>query len=125
MSTITLKTVLGWPGRVAAVCLIAVIRLYQVTVSPLLGPACRFEPSCSRYMVESIKRYGIVSGVNRGLRRFLRWHPWNPGVTTRLESIDQRATPSLWREHESSSHNLRYRILRDFLIASNEAQSLM
>jgi uncharacterized protein len=79
MSTITLKTVLGWPGRIAAVCLIAVIRLYQVTVSPLLGPACRFEPSCSRYMVESIKRYGLVSGVNRGLRRFLRCHPWNPG----------------------------------------------
>jgi uncharacterized protein len=79
MSTITLKTVLGWPGRVAAVCLIALIRLYQLTVSPLLGPACRFEPSCSRYMVESIKRYGIVNGVNRGLRRFLRCHPWNPG----------------------------------------------
>lgn len=79
MSTITLKTVLGWPGRVAAVCLIAVIRLYQLTVSPLLGPACRFEPSCSRYMVQSIKKYGVVRGVIKGLRRFSRCHPWNPG----------------------------------------------
>ena len=79
MSTITLKTVLGWPGRVAAVCLIALIRLYQLTVSPLLGPACRFEPSCSRYMVESIKKYGVVSGVIKGMRRFSRCHPWNPG----------------------------------------------
>jgi putative membrane protein insertion efficiency factor len=79
MSTITLKTVLGWPGRVAAVWLIAAIRLYQITVSPLLGPACRFEPSCSRYMVESIKKYGVFRGVNKGMRRFLRCHPWNPG----------------------------------------------
>jgi uncharacterized protein len=79
MSTITLKTVLGWPGRAAAVCLIALIRLYQVTVSPLLGPACRFEPSCSRYMVESIKKYGVVRGVIKGMSRFSRCHPWNPG----------------------------------------------
>ena len=79
MSTITLKTVLGWPGRVAAMFLIAVIRLYQVTISPLLGPACRFEPSCSRYMVESIKKHGAWKGLGRGMCRVSRCHPWNPG----------------------------------------------
>jgi putative membrane protein insertion efficiency factor len=79
MNSITFQTVLSWPGRGAALFLIALIRLYQVTLSPLLGPACRFEPSCSRYMVESIKKYGVVSGVSRGMRRFFRCHPWNPG----------------------------------------------
>jgi putative membrane protein insertion efficiency factor len=59
--------------------MIGLIRLYQVTLSPLLGPACRFEPSCSHYMVESIKKYGLFHGLARGLRRFARCHPWNPG----------------------------------------------
>ena len=49
--------------------LILMIRLYQVTLSPLLGPACRFEPTCSRYMVESLRKYGVVKGLSRGLRR--------------------------------------------------------
>lgn len=79
MNPIPLKSVLHWPGLAVTAFLIAVIRLYQVTVSPLLGPACRFEPSCSRYMVESLKKYGPVKGLARGLRRFLRCHPWNPG----------------------------------------------
>jgi uncharacterized protein len=79
MTATTLETLLSLPGRVVAYCLIAAIRLYQVTLSPLLGPACRFRPSCSHYMVESIKKYGLVSGLNRGVRRFLRCHPWDPG----------------------------------------------
>jgi putative membrane protein insertion efficiency factor len=79
MTATTLETLLSLPGRAVAVCLIAAIRLYQVTLSPLLGPACRFQPSCSQYMVESIKKYGLVSGLYRGVRRFLRCHPWDPG----------------------------------------------
>jgi putative membrane protein insertion efficiency factor len=74
-----LKAVLRWPGQVAIALLIALIRLYQVTLSPLLGQVCRFEPSCSRYMVESLKKYGLVRGLAKGLRRFSRCHPWNPG----------------------------------------------
>jgi putative membrane protein insertion efficiency factor len=68
-----------WPGRAAGACLIGVIRVYQVTLSPLLGPACRFEPSCSRYMAEAIRKYGFVDGVGRGLRRISKCHPWHPG----------------------------------------------
>ena len=44
----------------------ALIRVYQVTLSPLLGPACRFEPSCSRYMVGALQKYGLVPGVLQG-----------------------------------------------------------
>jgi putative membrane protein insertion efficiency factor len=71
--------VLRWPGRVAIALLIALIRTYQVTLSPLLGPACRFEPSCSRYTVECLKKYGLFRGLARGLLRILRCHPWHPG----------------------------------------------
>jgi uncharacterized protein len=79
MTTMTLGSLLRWPGRAVGACLIGAIRVYQVTLSPLLGPACRFEPSCSRYMVGSIKKYGVLKGVGRGLHRFSRCHPWNPG----------------------------------------------
>jgi uncharacterized protein len=79
MTTNTISSLRRWPGRAVGACVIGVIRLYQVTLSPLLGPACRFEPSCSRYMVESIKKYGTCKGLGRGLRRVSRCHPWNPG----------------------------------------------
>ena len=67
------------PGRATTALLIMIIRLYQVTLSPLFGPACRFEPTCSRYMVESLRKYGVLKGTARGLRRLSKCHPWNPG----------------------------------------------
>ncbi len=75
----TASAILHWPARVMTALLILLIRLYQVTLSPLLGPACRFEPTCSRYMVESLRKYGLLKGLGRGLRRVARCHPWNPG----------------------------------------------
>ena len=70
---------LAWPGRILIALLIGLIRVYQAILSPLLGNVCRFEPSCSRYMVESLKKHGLVRGLARGLRRLSRCHPWNPG----------------------------------------------
>ena len=74
-----LGTLWRWPGRLAVALLIGAIRVYQVTLSPLLGPACRFEPSCSRYMVACLQKYGLLRGLARGLRRVSRCHPWNLG----------------------------------------------
>ena len=79
MTTDVPRTWLSWPGRILIALLIGLIRVYQATLSPLLGNVCRFEPSCSRYMVESLKKYGLVRGLARGLRRLSRCHPWNPG----------------------------------------------
>jgi uncharacterized protein len=62
--------------RIVAVIL---IRLYQWTLSPLLGPTCRFEPSCSQYTLEAIRRFGITRGCWLGVRRIARCHPWHPG----------------------------------------------
>jgi putative membrane protein insertion efficiency factor len=55
------------------------IRLYQCTLSPLLGPACRFYPTCSEYALESIGRFGVLRGGWLALRRIGRCHPWHPG----------------------------------------------
>ena len=79
MSRLTIGAVLRWPGRALSFILIGLIWVYQMTLSPLLGPACRFEPTCSRYMVESLRKYGFARGLIRGVRRVLRCHPWNPG----------------------------------------------
>ena len=67
------------PADALAGLLILAIRAYQVTLSPLLGPVCRFEPSCSRYMIGALRKYGVLRGVWRGTGRILRCHPWHPG----------------------------------------------
>ena len=68
-----------WPGRLAVGALIVLIRVYQWTLGPLLGPACRFEPSCSRYMIGALRKYGLIRGLWKGTGRLLRCHPWHPG----------------------------------------------
>jgi putative membrane protein insertion efficiency factor len=55
------------------------IRLYQWTVSPLLGPRCRFYPSCSSYALEAIDRFGVLRGLWLSLARIARCHPFHPG----------------------------------------------
>ena len=58
---------------------IFLIRCYQYLISPMLGPHCRFHPSCSQYAVEAIARYGLPRGGLLALRRLSRCHPWHPG----------------------------------------------
>ncbi len=58
---------------------LALIRLYQITLSPLLGTRCRFEPTCSAYAQEAITKYGFFRGVYLGTRRLLRCHPFHAG----------------------------------------------
>ncbi len=55
------------------------IRGYQVTLSPLLPSACRYQPSCSAYAIEAVERYGVLRGTWLGARRILRCHPFASG----------------------------------------------
>lgn len=68
----------GQPGPAARV-LRALVRVYQRLVSPLLGPVCRFHPSCSEYTSECLRLHGALGGAYLGARRILRCHPFNPG----------------------------------------------
>lgn len=61
------------------VALLFVIRIYQLTLSRLLGPTCRFEPSCSHYTATCIERFGALRGSWLGLKRIGRCHPFHPG----------------------------------------------
>ena len=65
--------------RVGVTLLVLPIRAYQLLVSPLLGPRCRFYPSCSAYAVEALQTHGPLKGTVLAGRRLLRCHPWNPG----------------------------------------------
>ncbi len=58
---------------------ILMVRGYQVTVSPLLPSACRYQPSCSAYMIEAVERHGALRGAWLGARRILRCHPFARG----------------------------------------------
>jgi len=55
------------------------IRLYQWTVSPFLGPTCRFYPSCSHYALQAIDQFGVLGGGWLTVKRLARCHPWHPG----------------------------------------------
>lgn len=58
--------------------LILFVRAYQVVLSPLFRGCCRFEPSCSNYMIEAIEVHGALKGTALGLFRLLRCHPFGP-----------------------------------------------
>jgi putative membrane protein insertion efficiency factor len=59
--------------------LIAAARVYQWTLSPLIGRQCRFEPTCSNYFIESVEKHGAIRGLWRGMKRIARCHPFHPG----------------------------------------------
>jgi putative membrane protein insertion efficiency factor len=67
------------PAGPAAWVLLGLIRFYRSAISPWLPPSCRFEPSCSRYALGAIERYGAPRGAWLGLRRILRCHPFARG----------------------------------------------
>ena len=63
-------------NRAVGQALIALIKLYRLAISPWFGAACRYEPSCSRYMQEAIVSHGLLRGVKLGVGRVARCHPW-------------------------------------------------
>mgnify|MGYP003321248479 FL=1 len=62
--------------KIFSLIFIVPIKIYQILISPLLGPSCRFTPTCSQYTIEAIQKYGPFKGGWLGFRRILRCHPW-------------------------------------------------
>lgn len=65
-------------NRILKKIFILPIRFYQYAISPLLGPKCRFTPTCSHYMVDAIEEWGILKGLWLGTKRITKCHPWGP-----------------------------------------------
>ncbi|MEZ4955780.1 MAG: membrane protein insertion efficiency factor YidD [Saprospiraceae bacterium] len=55
------------------------VRFYQKCISPFTPPSCRYHPTCSQYMVESVQEWGPIKGLWMGIVRLLRCHPWSEG----------------------------------------------
>ena len=72
-------TMPGLLTRLVRAPLLLLLRLYRLAISPALGPACRFEPSCSAYAEEAIRRFGAVKGSYLAVRRLFRCHPFVRG----------------------------------------------
>jgi uncharacterized protein len=75
MKNRALRMVVSIPARL----LIGLVWLYQWLIRPMLGQRCRFEPGCSTYFIESVRKYGAIRGACRGIWRICRCNPWNPG----------------------------------------------
>jgi putative membrane protein insertion efficiency factor len=69
------KTAMAIPSAL----LIAMVRVYQWTLSPLIGRQCRFNPTCSNYFIGAVQKYGAIWGTAKGIGRICRCHPFHPG----------------------------------------------
>ncbi len=70
-----MSPVSAWPQAV----LVTLVKGYRLLLSPWLGSACRFEPTCSRYALEALETHGAATGSYLAARRLLRCHPWCDG----------------------------------------------
>jgi len=70
---------LHWIAKIPARLLIAGVRLYQLSLSRILGGRCRFYPTCSEYFILAVQKYGAVRGALKGIWRIMRCHPFCQG----------------------------------------------
>ena len=61
--------------KIIANILIGLIKLYKMVISPYLAPSCRYLPTCSEYTIECLKKYGLVKGIVKSIKRILSCHP--------------------------------------------------
>lgn len=88
--------------RLPSLLLMALVRGYQLFVSPLFAGSCRFYPSCSAYGLEALRVHGAVRGTWLTVRRLLRCHPWNPGG---VDEVPSRGTHP--HDHEARATSAR------------------
>ena len=69
---------------------IKLLRLYQLIISPLIGPSCRFYPSCSQYSIEAFENHGLIKGFYLSIKRLSKCHPGNSGG---IDEVDKTITP--------------------------------
>lgn len=81
---------------------IALIRVYQLVISPLLGPRCRFYPTCSTYAIQAIQLHGVIKGSALAAKRIVKCHPGHPGGIDPVPgSHDAKSHKSQQRQKET------------------------
>ena len=65
-----------WPLKILSFPFIVLIKIYQKIISPVIGPQCRFTPTCSNYALEALKKYGVFKGSWLAIKRISKCHPW-------------------------------------------------
>ena len=91
--------------RILALPLIWLVRAYQVLISPMLPPSCRYYPSCSAYGLASLQRFGLARGGYLSAHRLLRCNPWSAGGIDHVpETWAGRGSPHLCRPQLADVH---------------------
>ncbi|WP_291377792.1 membrane protein insertion efficiency factor YidD [Demequina sp.] len=91
--------ILATAVRLPALALMGLIRLYQLTVSPLIGPTCKYYPSCSHYGLEAVRRHGALRGTVLAGWRVLRCNPWSNGGVDEVPAVGE----PLFQQHHQTS----------------------
>ena len=79
-----------FPMKIFKFLLIKLIILYKRGISPFLPGACRFQPTCSEYMLQAIQIHGVLKGLYLGIRRIFRCHPWGGSGYDPVPKIDSK-----------------------------------
>ena len=69
--------------------LIGLIKVYRLFISPLFPPCCRFRPTCSKYALEAINRFGVLKGSWLSVKRISRCHPFHPGGYDPVPTLEE------------------------------------
>jgi putative membrane protein insertion efficiency factor len=83
--------------------LIAIVQLYQTTVSVVLGPRCRYYPSCSSYAVTALRLHGVIRGVGLTVWRLLRCNPWSLGG---VDYVPDDPAGSFWARRATETNGV-------------------
>ncbi len=62
--------------KIITYLLIGIIKIYKICISPIFPNSCRFEPTCSKYCIDSLKTYGLIKGLTKSIVRILKCNPW-------------------------------------------------
>lgn len=91
-------------------CLVLMVRIYQYTLSPFLGPRCRFWPSCSSYAIEAIQVHGPLKGSWMAVKRVMRCHPGSDGG---MDPVPGGRSEALCREDDNPHADCHHHPKRD------------
>jgi putative membrane protein insertion efficiency factor len=69
--------------------ILCLLRVYRVAISPMIGPRCRYYPTCSEYAQTAVERHGTARGAWLAIRRLARCHPWHPGGVDLVPEDDE------------------------------------